>query len=174
MVLLQLLNQPGAATKYFAPDSSEYLLQVYLPIAIWLLIVFLLFIFLLRKFTFGKWTKENPNPHAGETLDMPRGTFRGIITLSLLFVAIRLELLTIHIQGFEEQIHEFMVAFQMMLAFYFGSKVMHHMTSSEKAKTEIKAEAHTTVSTAQVQSMLSEDNKDNSQSSDFDNIEAAG
>jgi hypothetical protein len=32
-------------------------------------------------------------------------------------------------------------AFQVMLAFYFGSKVMHHVTSADRTKTVSKASA---------------------------------
>jgi hypothetical protein len=99
---------------------------------------------LLRKYTFGKWTKETPNPYAGETFDMPRGVFRGTLTLSLLFIVVILELVNVRIIGFEDEIKELMVAFQMMIAFYFGSKVMHHMTSTDRKKTEVIAESNYT------------------------------
>jgi len=88
------------------------------------------------------WTldPENPNPYVGETFDMPRGVFRGTLTLSLLFIVIILELVNVRIIGFEEEISGLMVAFQMMIAFYFGSKVLHHMTSTDRKKTEVIAE----------------------------------
>jgi len=103
---------------------------------VWLVVVLAFFILLMKKYTFGNWSEENPNPYAGETFDMPRGIFRGTLTLSLLFVVVVLELVNVRITGFEEEMHELMVAFQMMLAFYFGSKVMHHMTSTDRKKTE--------------------------------------
>lgn len=126
--------------QYFAENTSEYYWSVYLPIAIWLVIVLAFIIMLFRKFTFADWTEENPNPHEGETFDMPRGTFRGILTLTLLYVTIILELANVRIIGLEQEYHEFAVAFQMMIAFYFGSKVMHHVTSSDRKKTELMAE----------------------------------
>lgn len=127
--------------QYFAEHSSEFYWQVYLPIGIWLIIVLVFFVLLLKKYTFGEWSEENPNPYAGETFDMPRGIFRGTLTLTLLFTVVILELVNVRIIGFEDEIHEMMVAFQMMLAFYFGSKVMHHMASTDRQKTEAISES---------------------------------
>jgi len=126
--------------QFFVDNPQQFIWQVFAPIGIWLLIVLTFFILLLKRYTFGQWTKDNPNPFFGETFDMPRGTFRGILTLSLLFIVVVLELVTVRIVGFEDQIHELMVAFQMMIAFYFGSKVAHHMTSTDRKKTEYLAE----------------------------------
>jgi len=125
-----------STVEFFAENPDLYLWQVYLPISIWLIVVLAFFILLMKKYTFGNWSIENPNPYEGETFDMPRGIFRGTLTLTLLFVVVILELVNVRITGFEEEIHELMVAFQMMLAFYFGSKVMHHMTSTDRKKTE--------------------------------------
>jgi len=126
--------------EFFAQNPSQYIWQVYVPIMVWLVIVLGFFIMLLKKYTFGHWTSENPNPYVGETFDMPRGVFRGTLTLSLLFIVVILELVNVRIIGFEEEISGLMVAFQMMIAFYFGSKVLHHMTSTDRKKTEVIAE----------------------------------
>jgi amino acid permease len=126
--------------QFWAENPQQFMWQVFAPIGIWLLIVLAFFIMLLKKYTFGNWTAENKNPYDGETFNMPRGVFRGIITLSLLFVVVIFELVTVRIVGFEDQFHELMVAFQMMVAFYFGSKVMHHMTSTDRQKTETIAQ----------------------------------
>ncbi len=130
------MNSHMSTVEFFAENPDLYLWQVYLPISIWLIVVLAFFILLMKKYTFGNWSIENPNPYEGETFDMPRGIFRGTLTLTLLFVVVILELVNVRITGFEEEIHELMVAFQMMLAFYFGSKVMHHMTSTDRKKTE--------------------------------------
>ncbi len=134
------MNDQYMQTVKFFENNTEFLWQVYIPIVLWLLIVFAFFILLLRKYTFGNWTINNPNPYAGETFDMPRGIFRGILTLTLLFVAVILELVNVRIVGFEQEMHEFMVAFEMMIAFYFGSKVMHHITSADRKKSEHKVQ----------------------------------
>lgn len=122
------------AVQYFTEHYSEFLWQVLLPIFLWLGLLLAFFIFLFIRYTFGNWTSENPNPYQDETFGMPRGTFRGALTLTLVYVVVILELVNVRIVGFEAEIHEFMVAFQMMIAFYFGSKVMHHITASDKKK----------------------------------------
>ncbi len=122
------------AIQYFVDHPKEYLWQVYIPIMVWLGLVLIFLILLFIKYTFHNWTPENPNPYQGETFGMPRGTFRGILTMTLVYVVVILELVNVRIKGFEAQMHELMVAFQMMIAFYFGSKVMHHITSVDKQK----------------------------------------
>lgn len=125
-----------SVVEFFAENQSQYMWQVFVPIGVWLLLVLGFFVLLLNKYTFGKWTVENPNPYSGETFDMPRGVFRGTLTLTLVFIVTVLELVNVRVIGFEDEIHELMVAFQMMIAFYFGSKVMHHMSSTDRKKTE--------------------------------------
>lgn len=120
--------------QYFTTHNSEFLWQVLIPIFGWLALLLVFFIILFVKYTFANWSTENPNPYQDETWGMPRGTFRGSITLTLLFVVIILEVVNVRVIGFETEIHEFMIAFQMMIAFYFGAKVMHHITSADKKK----------------------------------------
>jgi hypothetical protein len=133
-------NQYMDVVEFFAENPSQFMWQVFVPIGLWLIIVLGFFVLLLKKYTFGKWTEESPNPYAGETFDMPRGVFRGTLTLTLVYIVVVLELVNVRIIGFEDEIHELMVAFQMMIAFYFGSKVMHHMASTDRKKTEAVAE----------------------------------
>lgn len=121
-------------------STGEYFYQIYLPVIIWLVLVLILLVLLLKRFTFGKWSKDVPNPHYGESMGLPRGTFRSILTLTLLFVSVILELVSVHTVGFEDNVSEFLTAFQMMIAFYFGSKVMHHITSADKKKAELISE----------------------------------
>lgn len=137
------MNQYMQEVAHFGATSPQFLYQVYLPVMLWLLVILGTFVFLLKKYTFGNWSVENPNPNSGETFAMPRGTFRGMLTLTLLFVTVVFELANVHIIGFEEEMHEFMIAFQMMLAFYFGSKVMHHVTSTDRKKAQVLADAQT-------------------------------
>lgn len=110
-------------------------------IMLWFVGIVILFVFLARKFTFGKWTKDSPNPFELETFAMPRGVFRGILTLSLLYIVMLFEVFSLMTTP-ELQINDqLMVAFQMMLAFYFGSKIMHHVTAADQKKTMAEAEA---------------------------------
>lgn len=138
-------NQYMEIVQYYAENPMEYYLSVYLPIAVWMVLTVAFIIIMFNRYTFGKWTKQNPNPYQEETFGMPRGTFRGILTLTLLYVTVILELANVRIIGFEDEIKEFMTAFQMMIAFYFGAKVMHHVTSVDKSKTKALAAANSKV-----------------------------
>lgn len=121
-------------------------------VIIWIILVIILVVYLLRKYTFSdQWTKENPNPYQAETLAMPRGVLRGILTLSVLFIVMLLEVnglffdpkdLLVGDQIFipEQRFEHILVAFQMIIAFYFGGKVMHHMTATQKHISIKKAE----------------------------------
>ena len=123
------------------PKSAEFLYQLYLPIMIWLVAIIILMIVLIRKYTLGKWTKENPNPYEKMTLGMPEGVFRGIITMTLLYVVVIFETVNIKDNGFEARADMLLVSFQMMIAFYFGSKVVNSVsTSSKKQQTMIDAQ----------------------------------
>jgi len=127
-------------------DISIYT-HIYLPIGIWLLGVIVLLIGLIIKYPFGKWTVENPNPYSGESLSLPRGTFRSILTLSLLFVTVLLEIFSMANNRSEDNYIEFLVAFKMMIAFYFGAKVAHHVTSTNRHVAKYEADATTVQST---------------------------
>ena len=123
---------PGVLPEF----GLTYLVILGLTIA-WLGGVTYFLVKLLKKYTFGNWeSEENPkkNPYAGETFAMPRGVFRGIITLSLLFLVLLLEVANLQMHGLEEKIDKLLTAFEMMLAFYFGSKVMHHVTKADERK----------------------------------------
>ncbi len=120
--------------QYYVGHPKEFFWLVYFPIMAWMILVLVFLIALFIRYTFGNWSVENPNPYEKETFGMPRGTFRGILTLTLLWVVVILELVNVRVEGFEAQMHELMIAFQMMIGFYFGAKVMHHITSVEKSK----------------------------------------
>jgi hypothetical protein len=122
-------------------QSMEYMTQIFIPVMVWLLGILILFILLLRKYTLGKWTPENPNPYKKQTLGMPGGIFRGVITMTLLFVVILFEAVNIKDPGFEARADMLLVSFQMMIAFYFGSKVMHHVTAVDGKKTQTVVQA---------------------------------
>lgn len=127
------------AVEYYVENYGEFLWQVLLPIFMMLALVLGFIILLFKRFTFGHWTKEHPNPYESETFGMPRGTFRGILTLCMLWLIVILELVNVRIIGFETEIAELMVAFQMVVGFYFGAKVMHHVTSQDTKKAKALA-----------------------------------
>ena len=116
-------------------EADSWVFQaVFAGIGTWLIVMTLVFVRLLGKFTLGKWTADNPNPYAKETFAMPRGVLRGMLTLSLLYAVILFEVANIQTSGLETKIEQLLTAFQMMIAFYFGSKVMHHMASADRDK----------------------------------------
>ncbi|MCB0431446.1 MAG: hypothetical protein KDD54_15135 [Flavobacteriales bacterium] len=124
--------------------TAEYLTWVYIPAILWVILLVTLLVKLFRKYTFGNWSPENPNPYAMETMGIPRGAFRGILTMSLLFAVVLFEVINIKVGGqFETQVSGLLTAFQMMIAFYFGAKVMHHITSTDRSKTKMVAESIT-------------------------------
>lgn len=123
-------------------SANSWVFQaVFAGVGAWLLVMTVVFVKLLGKYTFGKWTADNPNPYAKETFAMPRGVFRGMLTLSLLYVVVLFEVANIQTTGLEMKIEQLLVAFQMMIAFYFGSKVMHHITKADERKITAFAES---------------------------------
>ena len=118
--------------KIFSTSDTEFWL-LYGPVLLWLVLVAILFIYLLRKFTFGKW-QGGENPYKNETFGMPRGVFRGTLTLSLLVFVLLFETLSLISPDLEARSEHLFTAFELMIAFYFGSKVMHHLTASDKKK----------------------------------------
>lgn len=137
---------------YFTNHMTEYYLSIYMPVMVWMIISVVFIVIMFRKYTFGDWTVDNPNPCDGETFNMPRGTIRGVLTMSLLFITVVIELANARFVGFEQEFPEFMAAFQMMVAFYFGAKVMHHINSVDKSKTKTLAEAATQTTFTQTSS----------------------
>ncbi|MCK5536369.1 MAG: hypothetical protein KAI79_06045 [Bacteroidales bacterium] len=153
---------------------AEFWTRIYLPIGIWLILIIVLLTGLIWKYPFGNWTTENPNPYSGETLSLPRGIFRSILTLTLLFITVLFELANLY-SGTETEGNfiEWITAFQMMIAFYFGSKVMHHVTSADRKKTEVTMEKQAAVYAAQNMNAQSQMGVGD-ESEDFDDGEAAG
>ncbi len=137
------MNTPSTtfnlAMKTFTTSDLEFWL-LYIPVFIWLMLIIFLFWHLLRRFTFGKWEKRE-NPHKDETFGMPRGVFRGTLTLSLLVFVLLYETLSLISPDLETRSEHLFTAFELMIAFYFGSKVMHHLSSTDKKKNRDVANA---------------------------------
>ena len=115
------------------PDNSWVFISVFALISIWIIASSIVFFKLLAKYPLGNW-KKGENPYEKETFAMPRGVFRGLLTLSLLFTVMLLEVVNLLIEGLEDKIEQLLVLFQMIIAFYFGSKVMHHVTAADRDK----------------------------------------
>lgn len=157
-------------------------------IIIWIALVIVFMAFLLKKYTFGDWDSDHKNPYEGETLGLPRGVFRGILTLSVLFVVLILQVSTLYVHPIdfnilaglfknstlnsnqslesilgkllipEERFAQMMVAFQMVIAFYFGGKVMHHVTQAERRVSEKRSDE--AVQTAKIASNKNPDDEE--------------
>jgi len=106
---------------------------LYIPVLVWMILLIVFFIVLLRKYTFRDWG-EKENPYKGETFAMPRGVIRGTISISFLFFVLLFETLVLIIPELENNAEHLFRAFEMMIAFYFGSKVMHHLSATDKRK----------------------------------------
>jgi hypothetical protein len=111
------------------------------PLIIWMLLLMIVFWKLVKRYPLGKWSQTDPNPYSTETLGMPRGTIRAVLTLTILAVVMLLQLYAINNMESMEKISTMLNAFELVLAFYFGSKVMHHLASVDKNKTKAVAEA---------------------------------
>ncbi len=121
-------------------NQENEILYLYIPVIAWAALLIIFFLVLARKYTLGKWDTSNPNPYSGETLGLPKGTLRGILTLTIMFVAILLEIFTLNTPEYEHHISQFLTAFQMVIAFYFGGQVMSQLTNAETKKTEMISE----------------------------------
>lgn len=111
-------------------------------ILLWLIGVTIWLVRLIKNYTFKDWGNKT-NPYEMETLGLPRGTLRGVLTLTLLVVTVIMVCMSMIVRQLEGSYETIVDAFQVMLAFYFGSKVMHHITHSDKEKTQSKMEAET-------------------------------
>lgn len=108
----------------------------------WLVAISIYLSRLLKNYTLKDWG-DKENPYKFETLGLPRGTLRGVLTLTLLIVVVILVCTSMLVKPMRGCFDSLIDAFQVMLAFYFGSKVMHHVTSSDKKKAENKNQAKT-------------------------------
>ncbi len=110
---------------------------LFIVVAVWMVFLIVVFIFLLRKFTFSK--KPDENPHRNETFAMPRGVLRGFLTLTVLVVLIAAQVASVAIAGedagtwlrIQEAIDPLAVAFQMIIAFYFGGKIIGQLSDAD-------------------------------------------
>ena len=135
---MNILNQSAQI------PMGPYLVLIALFIG-WFILMGVIFVLLLKKYPLGEnWQK---NPHKGETLAIPRGTLRGILTLTLLFSAIVFQIYALVYLEDDAKIAHMISAFEIMLAFYFGSKVMHHLSATDKLKTRDIASAMRSTST---------------------------
>jgi hypothetical protein len=139
-------ERAAAAVNSLAPsfdplvDAQWLVVIAVVALLVWLVALLVFFVVMVRHYTLrdpASWP-GGQSPFVGETLAMPRGVFRAVLTVSLLVVVLFMEIVSLTQGGLERHLEQLLVAFQMMLAFYFGGKVMHHIAAVEKTKEELR------------------------------------
>lgn len=128
------------------PDLAEKMDQairttVFLPLLIWIILVIVFLWLLVKKYPLGIYSRKSnlENPYKLETMGIPRGVIRGILALTVLVAVVLFQIYALRFLESDEKISSFISAFEIVLGFYFGAKVVHHITASDKNK--IKAVA---------------------------------
>lgn len=119
--------------------SNLYLTYVLALLIVWFLGVILFLIYLVLKYD----PLTNPdNPYINQTMSLPPGVFRVILTLSLLFAVILLEgYALINMSEYEKVqkiLDPLLTAFQLMIAFYFGTKMLGMVTGKDEEEIKPK------------------------------------
>jgi hypothetical protein len=115
--------------------SGAYLTFVLTLFVIWFLGIIFYMIYLVLKYDPFK----NPDsPYINETMGFPPGIFRAIITITLLFVIVLLEGYALTNMEQHEQIQKVLdplnTGFQLMIAFYFGTKMVDMISGKDKVE----------------------------------------
>jgi amino acid permease len=109
-------------------------------IFVWFCLVVLWLIKMMRQYTWNEKIK-NSEQYSSETLNLPPGTLRAILTLSLLITLVVLVCISMFVTQLKGQFDSIVGAFELMIAFYFGSKVMDNVTSNDREKSIQRSEA---------------------------------
>lgn len=113
--------------RFFYNESlgNAYLTFVLALLIVWFLGVILFLIYLVLKY--DPLTNPN-NPYISQTMSLPPGLFRVILTMTLLFAVVLLEGYALTNMDQYEKIQKILdpllTAFQLMIAFYFGTKMI--------------------------------------------------
>ncbi len=119
--------------------SGHYLTFVLTLFVIWFLGIIFFLIYMVLKYD----PLKNPDsPYINETLSMPPGVFRAILTVTLLFAIVLLEgyalTNTEHYDKIQKILNPLITAFELMIAFYFGTKMVDRISGKEKKETTPK------------------------------------
>lgn len=119
--------------------SGAYLTFVLTLFVIWFLGIIFFLIYLVLKYD----PIKNPDsPYINETLSMPPGVFRAILTVTLLFAIVLLEgyalTNTAQYEKIQNILDPLITAFQLMIAFYFGTKMVALVSGKEKKEPKPK------------------------------------
>jgi hypothetical protein len=121
-------------------EGREFTLLLFVPMMVWIGLIIALFVLLLVKYTLSR--KGGHKLHRDQTFAMPPGIFRGILTLSVLFAVLLLQVVGVRFLAeegsawlrFQDAIDPLVVAFQMILSFYFGAKIIGHLADVDRDK----------------------------------------
>jgi L-asparagine transporter-like permease len=128
ILLVLLIAVPGlliSTLNYLLPDADKFR-QIYpalmlIALFLWLILMAVFLVYLMRKYDTRRFPE---NPYKNETLGLPPGTIRAVLTMTLLMLIIVAEIYILVYGRKEEDIQYLHTGFQMMLAFYFGTRVV--------------------------------------------------
>jgi hypothetical protein len=140
MIQLQIVNSLNEMAKI---ADRALLLTVFLPLIIWLILMLIYLWLLSKRYPLGNYNSpgQGENPYKTETMGLPRGIIRGMLSLTILIGAVLFQIYALRFLESADKIASFMTAFEIVLGFYFGSKVVHHLASVDKNKVKAVAKA---------------------------------
>ena len=127
---------------YGTADNTFHL--AYLTFVLALFIVYFLGIIVFLIYMVFKYDPlRNPdNPYFDQTLSLPPGVFRGILAITLLIAVVLFEGYALtnmeRYQEIQKILDPLLTAFQLMIAFYFGTKMVGIVSSKGKDETKAK------------------------------------
>lgn len=165
METYEILNQQAALAQS-KTEETLVLIIGFTMILTWLVLCVVQMRKFIQKFTY----MGDQNPYKNDTLGLPTGTFRGMLTITLMIVVVVLVCMSMAVERFRGNFESLVGAFEVMLAFYFGSKVMSNITESDRDKAQKKADAEK----AKAAAMASQGTVTQVVKSDFDVTSAVG
>jgi len=119
--------------------SNAYLTFVLALFIVWFLGIILFLIYMVFK---HDPVKNPDSPYIEQTLSLPPGVFRGILTITLLLAVVLLEGYALtnidNYQEIQKVLDPLLTAFQLMIAFYFGTKMVGIVSGKGKGETRAK------------------------------------
>jgi len=147
--LLSILSQAGYAQTANDALADAQASTLYYPsdfyfwvVGIWLAVVILFLAVMITKFTCRNWPADCPNPYQEETLGMPPGVLRSLLTLSLVVFIFLIELYRFQYPFALEEFSKLLIqGFEIMLGFYFGTKALQTLSNNETKSKKSAVEA---------------------------------
>jgi uncharacterized membrane protein len=144
-MILQIPEAANLASVADLAADRAIIWTVYVPLIIWIVLIVLFLWILVSRFPLRS-VSGHANPYETETMAIPRGVIRGILALSVLVAVILFQVYALRFLESSEEISAFINAFQVVLGFYFGAKVVHHLASADKNKVKAVARSRSETS----------------------------